>query len=474
MRTLVALAAIMTATSSLAGFQLVDRPDPMHNHMLAHSDMRGDTVRVAYMSMPSRVQAAGPDWTVSLYVAELDADGGIRNHRVLSGKRYLASAILRQGHDGIFVMPSHENQPGEPHLEVYPATGGGMAGSFRSSLLGSGAFGQQTIFPTSDGNFFSALTSAQSGNHKGPNTLTWTKLSPSGAVLGQGSFSRPTAETYPGGAFPARDGGMGMTLMLRTAKGATSLQTDLPTPIVREVGGRRLEAQVFSETLMLTTDNSGAKRWLSPTLERTLMWEGEMAVPTDLPPNQMLAQSNEQLQVMAQTVLDHHGDRQIVAHSHIQLHQVRPTSDGYGMLVQQTADRRLEPPQHGTFFIEIGLDGTLLREIYLQPAADLLEAKFDRFLPTSDGGVLVAGSRDPKGKRDYHLHVTALNANGDIEWTARLKSDLMELHDIGGSPERPWAFGHGWNDDLGNERDRRTRVRNPHRITSGGRLQLCL
>ena len=61
--------------------------------------------------------------------------------------------------------------------------------------------------------------------------------------LGQGTFSRPTALTYPGGAFPAHDGGMGMTLMLRTAKGSESLQTDLPTPIIREVGGRRLEAR---------------------------------------------------------------------------------------------------------------------------------------------------------------------------------------------------------------------------------------
>lgn len=73
---------------------------------------------------------------------------------------------------------------------------------------------------------------------------------------------------------------------------------------------------------------------------------------------------------------------------------IQKTPDGYAMLARVITDRNLEPPQHGDWFFEVGGNGGgLLREVRIEPAAERLEAKFETFMPTADGGLLVAGVR---------------------------------------------------------------------------------
>ena len=57
----------------------------------------------------------------------------------------------------------------------------------------------------------------------------------------------------------------------------------------------------------------------------------DMAIPSDLRPDRMLAENAEQMRVMAQVRLDHGGDRQIAYFGHANYQQVRPTPYGYGI-----------------------------------------------------------------------------------------------------------------------------------------------
>jgi hypothetical protein len=144
--------------------------------------------------------------------------------------------------------------------------------------------------------------------------------------------------------------------------------------------------------------------------------------------------------------LENGGQRTIVRRQIDRFDDIRETPAGYGMLAQVAANRKLDPPQHGTWFLEVGHDGTLLRQLRIEPAADVLDAKFERFLPTDDGGLLVAGLRDVD---ETFLHLTALNKDGAIDWTARLDAKNVQLEGLAGTKAIPWVFGQGYNDEYG-------------------------
>lgn len=438
---LFSLAAALAFISGPAFAEWVERPDPMHEYMLTDFDSAGDRVRVLYQSMPSLQQAK--NGTINVYVAELFPHGRVENRQLATGQRYFSSLVLQRGGDGVFVVATPERKASSATLEYWSAQDGSLRSSFDSpALVGLGG-NPWPLFPTDDGSIFVVAPSAQTSAGDRPTTLTWTKMSPSGEVLAEGQWSNPTAVTGVGGGFPAPGGGLAMTLNMRLVKGMDALQTDAEAVQQFQVGERTLEARVFSETRLLAADAPGAFQWLSPALERDLMWGGEMSVPQDLPIDQMMAQNNEQMALMSRVTLENGGERRLVHLSTVGYDDVQRTPKGYGMLARVAADRSLQPPQHGVWFLEVGEDGALLRELRIEPAAERLDAKFERFMPTEDGGLLVAGIRRSGGA---YPHLTALGPKGDVEWTARLRAENSQLEGIGGTEESPWVFGHGFNE----------------------------
>lgn len=437
---------MLLAFNTCAAFTFVERPDPMHEHMLADLDNAEDRVRVLYQSMPSLAQAKSGNWSVNVYVAELHSDGRVENRQLATGQRHFSSLVLQRGGDGVFAVATPERMASSATLEYWSALDGSLRSSFDSpALVGLGGH-PLPLFPTDDGNFFVVAHTAQTSAGDRPTTLTLIKLSPQGEILAQGKWSNPTAVTGVGGGFPAPGGGMGMTLDLRLVKGMEALQTDIEGVQKYQIGDRTLEARVFSETRLLTADASGAVEWLSPALERDLMWAGEMAIPQDLPVDRMMAENAEQMALMRSVTVQLGGERRIVHQATVGYDDVQRSAGGYGMLVQVTADRSLDPPQHGTWYVKVGHDGAVIRETRIEPAAELLKATFERFLPTSEGGLLVAGVR--RGG-NAGLHVTAIDAGGRVGWTANLDAKDVQLHGLVGTEKVPWAFGQAWSDSHG-------------------------
>jgi len=427
---LVFLASAVWAGGALADYQWVPRPDAMHWHRLMDADRRGDVTRVLYKTMPSLEQSQAPDASVNVYVAELHPDGRIDNRTIQSGTRRFSALLLQRGADAVFGIVTPEHGATSVTAETWSTADGSTLASFDSAELKAVSTSLH-IFPTADGNFFYVRSSARSSRSKAPNTLTWKKITPRGDELAQGQWTSPNAFSTLSGAFEVPDGGLGLLVTYRLIAEEAALETDAEAVQTYDVAGRELLAKIASETRLLATDARGQRQWLSPAIARDMTWLGEVAIPQSLPPEEMLAQNREQMTLMARVALDNGGNRSI-------LDEAR-----YGMLVDVSADRELDPPRHGLWFIEIGDDGQLLREQRIEPAAEHLDAKFERFRATADGGLLVAGSRR---EGQHFLALTALDADGDIEWTSRLSMNNAKLEGIGGTKARPWVYGQNYND----------------------------
>ena len=420
----------------------VPRPDAMHWHGLMDRDQRAGVVRVLYKTMPALEQSKLTNAAVSVYVAELHPDGRIENRTIQSGQRHFSSLLLQRGGDGILAVVTPAHGDASATVEHLSAIDGKLLSSFESTDLLKAGTGLQ-MAPTDDGNFFYVMRSAQSARGNQPNTLTWKKISLTGEILAMGEWSKPHAISGPTGTFPARGGGLGLVMGVRLTSDSHVLETDVEAVQPFEIGGRQIEARVFAETRLLATDATAAVQWLSPAIERELIWGGDMGVPQTLPPDEMIAQSNQQMALMARVRLKNGGDRRIMSTSNSNFADVQRTPNGYGMLVDVAADKNLDPPLRGLWFIEIGNDGSLLREQRIEPAAEQLDAKFDRFKPTEDGGLLVAGTRR-QGK--FSLHLTALGSDGEIEWTSKLSMNNAKIDGIGGTEAKPWVYGESYNE----------------------------
>ena len=366
--------------------------------MLADADVHRGTVRVLYQTLPSLPQTTQPGWTVNVYVALLGPDGSVENRRIATGQRHYASLVLRRGADEAYVLPAPERRGEETVLERRSLADGSVVGTIDHAWIARARGESRTVYPTADGGVFLTEQSARSARSREAVSLAWKKFSPVGAVVAEGRFLEPTALATLAGVFPVDGGGLGMTVSLSHRGGEGHLATDIPSPIVAEVGGRRLEAWAFAETRALVTGPGGAVRWVSPALERQLMWEGEMSIPDSLPMDEILAQNSEQMALMERTALEYAGERQVEHQAHWGFDELKPTGDGWGMLARQVADQGLDPPMHGTWFLVLGADGRIARQVRLEAAAEAMDARFERFLPAPGGGVIVAG-RLERGSR---------------------------------------------------------------------------
>lgn len=424
---------------AMAGTHWVQRPDDMVVYWLHDVDQHNDRVRILYSTTPSLQQGqADPEgWRTNVYIVEARADGGVEQRCLSSRNEHLAALLLRRGHDQAFALRRPDRKGGAQRMELWSTADGAIESSEPAPHLpgarGTGPTDLTHSVPTDDGNFF--ITSVG----RGAATVSWHKLSPDGTVLGHGDYSQEGARLQPSGWFAARDGGIGLSLQLSLAQGATRLSTDIDTPVTRSIGGRTLEANVASETRLMTFDADGSYRWSSPALERALMWGGQMQVPTELPPAENMRQLQEQMRTTERTEIDLGARRTLVKLNRFKRNTdgIKPVPGGYGMLATTIANRRLEPPAHGPSYLEIGEDGMLRRELYLGAIADELDAKLQDFVPDDDD-LLLAGTRRARG---VAVQVTRVSADGELQWSRALEAPAP-IDGIAGNGANVWVFGH--------------------------------
>lgn len=419
-------------------FQPITRADGMEQFILADIDFHEGDVRVLYQSLPSLEQATRPGWSVNVYVALLGSDGAVENRLLATGQRHYASLLLRRGADEVYFLPRREGPGHDAVVERRTITDGSLLGTFSHPWIVRAAGESQTVYPVADGSIF--LTAQSPAGDPG-SEIAWRQLSPSGDVLAEGGLVRRSANAMLAGIFPVAPGRLGMTVHLSVA-GDAPLETDIPAPVVVEVGGRKLEAWPFSEMRAFVTDPDGEVDWVSTAIERDFMWQGEMSIPKSLPVEAMMAQNARQMELMEHTALTYAGQRQVTHQSRRGFDEIKPAPGGWGMLVKQTANRDLQPPLHGLWYFLLGRDGTIQRRTRLEGQTERLNARFERFLPSPDGGLVVAG-RSERGKK---FHVTALNEAGEASWSMSFENPRAQFDDIVGEVSAPWLVGHGWSD----------------------------
>lgn len=421
----------------VADTQWMERPDDMVVFWLHDVDQHDDRVRILYSTTPSLQQGqADPEgWRTNVYVVEAHADGSVDQRRIASLNEHLAALLLRRKHEQVMALRRPEREGDAQRIELWSTLDGSVTSSWPAPRLpgtGGGASDLAQLAPTDDGNFF--ITPP--GNAA---VVSWHTLSPEGSIIGRGEFTHHGARLQPGGWFPARGGGIGLSLQLTVAPGLDRLSTTIDTPVTRHIGGRTLEADVASETRLLVSDGDGQHLWLSPALERTLMWGGQMQVPTDLPPAESIQQVQEQMRITERAEIDLGARRSLVELNRFGRNTdgIKPVPGGYGMLATTVANRRLEPPVHGPSYLEIGEDGSLQREIYLGDVAEGLDAEFHDFLADADG-LLLAGRQRQRG---VQTHVTRVSEEGTLQWTLALDAPA-DIDGIAGAGGNVWVFGH--------------------------------
>jgi hypothetical protein len=424
---------------AMAGTHWVQRPDDMVVYWFHDVDQHDDRVRILYSTTPSLQQGqADPDgWRTNVYLVEARADGSVNQRRLFSRNEHIAALLLRRGHDQVFALRRPEQKGDPQHMELWSTSDGLVSSSEPAPHLpgtrGAGSSDLTQSIPTDDGNLF---VSFMAGN---PTTVLWYKLSPEGAVLGAGEYAHEGVRLQPGGWFPARGGGIGLSLQFSPDRGVDRLTTDIDTPITRSVGGRTLAAHLAAETRLLVFDGDGKHRWQSPPLERRLTWGGQMQIPNDLPPAENMRQLREQMRTVERTEIDLGARRTLVEISRFKRSTdgIKPVPGGYGVLATTVANRRLEPPAHGPSYLELGEDGRLRREVYLGDIAEELDARFEDFVVDQDG-LLVAGTRRARGAQ---TQVTRVSLDGERQWTRALEAPA-DIDGIAGAETNVWVFGH--------------------------------
>lgn len=441
---LAALAALPCVAD--AAFEWIERPDKMQVVLFEDYDRHGDRVRLLYQTMPSLEQTvADPEgWTNNVYVVEIDAAGDVEQRRVKSDRANYGALVLRRGHDELVTLIRSAKTGEVERLERWSSADGTVISSVPPPpVLRAGTSGPVPLVPTEDGNLF--VTAGGGTASSAPNAparpLEWYKLAADGR-LERGQYTRGADNLSVDGAFGARDGGIGLFLRISAHRGIDGIETDIPTPIRRPVGTRTLEATVGNE-LRLLVAGSGAADWLSPALERSLIWGGELQPPKDLPFEQVMEQTTTQQRVLEDTELEVGARRSLVRAQNgaWTWPLVKRSSNGYAVLATVTAPRDRDPPAAGPYLLEVGSDGALRRELYLGPVAEAIDADFTDFLPTENDAVLLAGTR----RVDSRVvgQVTQVDARGQGEWTAELDAPAGPFDGIARNPSGAWVFSHG-------------------------------
>lgn len=460
-RPLLALLVVLGAAAPVPGQVAappggwVDRPDDMVQFWLWDMDRLGDRLRVLYSTSPSLEQGQSADWTVNVYLVEMTADGTITQHRLASEQKIdHVSLALRRGHGEVFVQRNAEDPSDGTRLDMLSVPDGTVVSSIAvPSPTGPG--GEPWDWdgfrvPTMDGNVvFTTRQQATGASGATVSTAAWFELTPEGAIAGRDAYTVEGDRVAVTGWFPAPGGGLGLVLDL-SAGGDDGIASEIETPIERQIGGRTIEAVVYGEKRLLLTDTDATTAWLSPALQRDLLWRGAMAIPQDLPAAQRIEQSNAQMRLTETVELEYGGRRELmtVIRGRNRIDRVRPTGSGYGVLATVTANRRRVPPVHGPYFIELSREEGVRREIYLNPLAEGSDLEFVDFVAGANDAIYLLG-RERYGSGALDGQVLWLESDGSRRAVPISGSGpyRVELDGMVGGISGVWVVGHGMDPD---------------------------
>lgn len=436
-------------TARLTKGQFLERPDAMHSIWIRDWDRYQGKLRILYITSPNRVQAASPNWTNDMYVAEISADGSIEQHRVTSKKEMFVygGLALRRGHDEVIFHRRSSNYGDTGTLERWSISGSRQLSSMPAPNPGwpggkSSDWGPFRV-PTSDGNVL--FVNSRSGTRGEPTELGWFEASPDGQVLGIGSLSDAKHNYSATNWFTARNGGGGI-LLGRMGADRLAVDTALDTPIRHEIGGRKIQAVVSRESHLLVTNDNSSTAWTSAATERDIRWEGDLAIPQDLPMNEMLAQQNEYMALTEKVANEHDANRGLVSNTNATytLAMVKPMSTGYGLLANVNANRRLVPPIHGQYVLTVDDQG-VQKQAHLLGYAEQLDVKFTILGISERDDVYVLGLS--QGRTDK-TSVLRLGANGKPKaWGLIPEGQKIRMEGLVPDSNGVWVIGHAYRDD---------------------------
>jgi hypothetical protein len=442
-RTAAALAVCLAAEAQ-AALHWIERPDEMQVLFFEDYDRLGDRVRLLYQTIPSLEQAAEDPKgsTINVYVAEIDAAGNVEQRRLKSGQINYAALVLRRGRDQVFALPRSRQTGQAERLELWSTSDGEVRSSAPPpSILPRSTSGRVPIVATDDGNLLVTAIAPSARSAPAP-PIEWYKLSPEGRILQRGRYVHGADDLGVEGALGAGDGRIGLLVRISTHGGGSGIETDLPTPIKRTIGDRTLEASISDELRLLITGEDAAER-LSPALERSLIWGGQMQLPQSLPPERVGERLAAQQRLMEDVELEYGARRRLLSSQNSNWPLVKRTATGYMVLGTVSADRDRDPPAAGPYLLEVGENGALRRELYLGPVAEALDAKFADFLPAEDNGAVLVGTREA-GRRVV-AQVTGVDERGEGEWTADLEAPAGPVDGVVGLDSSVIVFSHALN-----------------------------
>jgi hypothetical protein len=450
----IAVAAMSAASSrgrSLAA-QFIDRPDNMDMFAIWDMDIHNGNARVLYSTTPSTPQFGQSDWQAYVYVVEIDA-GGRTTHRKVTSRQASdhAALALRRGHDEI-IFQRRIDRPDEPAtLERWSIT--------RAELLsavpvpnpawpdGTRQDWQPFRTATSDGNvyFGGSKTTGTGGNW----LVAWFESTPDGTIVGQGSLTR-SDKTVPSAWFETGNGGSGLTVSV-TAASEQGIDSSIDTPIRREIADRRIHAVVAAEKRLLVVSDDGTDAWESTALERQLLWGGDMAIPRDLAPAEMLRQHQSQMLLTQSVVAQTGGTRTVdsldVGMKRVEL--IKPTSDSYAVLATLRADRSVDPPIYGPYLLHLDRAGGV-REVYLNPLAEKLDTRFTLLTVSPRDEIYLLGIGAHRGES---AHILRLGKDGNVHADARASDQQgVKIEGLLADASGVWVIGHGLMKERGEPR----------------------
>lgn len=421
--------------------RVFDRPDDMFQYWYKDIDRHGDGIRVLYSTSPSLEQGRSDNWTVNVYVVEASPDGAFSQHRLYSKQAYEHTAMaLRPGRDEILIQRNRET-PGQPdRLQRWSIPEGRVLSSAEIPSPYEPRWNWSEFRGvTLDGNVF--FTTTQYDRNRGggvpQSTAAWFEFSPDGRVVGKGRRDLDNARQQIRHWFPAHTGGVAMTLDT-VGKGERGLSDVLDESYPAEIAGREIEGVVSGELRIAVSGDDASSIDLSPALERDIMWIGEMSADRDLPGAEQMRQSREQMALMDKTEIEA-GARQ-------NLRVIKPTPDGYGVLVRKLAGS--DAPDNGLHFLEMTTEG-VHRHFHVQPLSDRYDVKFENFATSDDGRVYLFGRTRSRGAKADALVVILNGSTEDVRVASIAIPDGADFDEILADESGLWIAGHVMNDSLG-------------------------
>lgn len=396
-------------TAKPVAARIVDRDEDMLHLWIADWDIYQGKSRALYVTMPSRTQIGLPDWRVYVYVAEIGPDGSSVQHVVTSKQALDNRAVaLRRGYDEIIFERGPDDGSDESTLERWSISGAKLLSSVPTPRPdwpdGDTWTWQPFRLATADGNVLFVNTRQRRG---GTSMVAWFEASPAGAVLGNGSLAQADAELAATGFYRSANGGGGIVLTV-TATG----NAGLPSTVAGASDGGPIPVPVFSETRALVTSDDAKSGWQSGALSRMLMWGAAAAPAQDASVSERLKQQQELMRQHMELENEYHANR-VLETKNVGLEAVpmiAPLARGYGALATVNADRSLEPPIHGPYYLRLG-NGGIDEVAYLEPIAEALDVAFEILATSPRGDVYVYGK--PAGHED-RSYVVKLSADGEV------------------------------------------------------------